>query len=419
MVRPKHGLRSGVLGIAAAVLLLSVALPSSAQDRKNATDTTPVMSHEEALSLDAEEFAKTGTLDEEGMASRLELENEIAGSIEEIRTISGPRLSAVYVIPEESLAIHVRLTGDGEIKRLSEFSSTLPVPVYVEYGATYSQDELVAATNEIAEQIMLEKVEGVDGVEVSGTTESLVFVTNSKADSSTKKALAGITSDFFGAKSGVAARGAVASPIEVVFEEHEGAAENTSRGGVALTSCTSGFTVVSGTVRGFLTAGHCGNTQKFATTPTGVASQTSTFKGENYGTTADIQWHSPTVAASFKQFFGSSATTATTQLGTQTTYVGQGLCHRGMASGYSCGYVTSLNFAPTWSNACNGSGCSAVFVRASGTNLANLGGDSGGPWFGGAYAYGIHKGGLIAEVGAWAVFTPIAKMSTLGVSLYK
>ncbi|WP_313279893.1 S1 family peptidase [Timonella senegalensis] len=419
MARSIHVLRSGALGTALTALLLSITLPSSAQELADTTDTTPVMSHQEALSLDAEEFTKTSSLSEEDMESRLELENEIAGSIEEIRTISGSRLSAVYVLPEEALAIHVRLTGDNEIERLSELSSSLPVPLHVEYGATYSQEELVEATNEISERIVLENIKGVDGVEVSGTTESLVFVTNSEADNSTRSSLVGIASEVLGPKPDVASRGVIHSPIGVVFEEHEGSAENTSRGGVALSSCTSGFTVVSGSVRGFLTAGHCGNTQKFSTTPTGSLTQSSTFKSQNYGKAADIQWHTPTVAASFKQFFGSSATSATTQLGTQTTYVGQGLCHRGKVSGYSCGYVTSVSFAPTWSEACNGLGCSAVFVRASGTNLANRRGDSGGPWFGGAYAYGIHSGGLIADVGAWAAFTPIAKISTLGVTLYK
>ncbi len=73
-------------------------------------------------------------------------------------------------------------------------------------------------------------------------------------------------------------------------------------------------------------------------------------------------------------------------------------------TGYQCGSVTSITYAPTWSGACPGVTCQPVWVRI---NAYQLPGDSGGPWFiGGNSAVGIHKGG--ATDGSWAVYAKMA-----------
>ena len=97
---------------------------------------------------------------------------------------------------------------------------------------------------------------------------------------------------------------------------------------------------------------------------------------------------------------GLVATTIASYGGTPETpwgllLVGSYLCHRGITTGYRCGDVTSNEYVPTWSGACNGVACKARFVRV---DAAEQVCDSGGPWFwtngtGTNRAYGIHKGG--------------------------
>lgn len=71
------------------------------------------------------------------------------------------------------------------------------------------------------------------------------------------------------------------------------------------------------------------------------------------------------------------------------------VCHFGQSSGLSCGTVTSINIRPTWGY-CRGRNprewrCDPVFVRVEGPSLNGCRGDSGGPWYRGGTAYGIHK----------------------------
>jgi|tagenome__1003787_1003787.scaffolds.fasta_scaffold20965399_5 hypothetical protein len=165
-----------------------------------------------------------------------------------------------------------------------------------------------------------------------------------------------------------------------------------------------------------MTAGHCGNVNNYALTPNGATSYGTTFKREARSSIADLQWAVMNSRNALNSFYGSSASTPTTRVGQGTATSGQLLCHRGKSTGYSCGNVTSTAYAPTYAGACP-SACSAAFVRVEGSALANIGGDSGGPWFSGGYAYGIHKGGQEGTVAVWACFTPVGRMSDLGVAL--
>jgi hypothetical protein len=73
------------------------------------------------------------------------------------------------------------------------------------------------------------------------------------------------------------------------------------------------------------------------------------------------------------------------------------VCHYGSASGNSCGYVTATNYAPSPGPAnCNAAACTNTYVRVTGGFVTCAGGDSGGPWFVGGFAYGIHKSGSTA-----------------------
>lgn len=316
--------------------------------------------------------------------------------ISEVKNRAGERFAGAWVEHEPSWQLHIALT-DGAPVVLDAVARATSVPVSVEYRAGPSEKALISEASRLA--AWATGSPGIDGVEADVRGPELVVYANDVGQTSVQRS-APISAD------GVA--------IRFVNSGTPAGDAATVRGGVATSSCTSAFSVTAGGIIGFATAGHCGSSQSWAATPTGSTSNTSTYGGEIRSSNADIQYHrvsSPHSATS--AFFGGSATTATTRQGTGTAFVGQGLCHRGKTTGYSCGNVTSTTFAPTWEGACPGTTCSASFVRVDGTTLSTSGGDSGGPWFSGGAAYGIHKGGGAG----WCVYTPVARLSSLGVSL--
>ena len=197
---------------------------------------------------------------------------------------------------------------------------------------------------------------------------------------------------------------------KVNIEASTEAAGDANSGGLPMTSCTTGFAVrnSSGT-RGLLTAGHCSNTQSYSIFgfPGNYA---MTFRNELRSASADLQWH--TISGTvYARYYGPS-TSSTVTVNSSTTQSQQGgdyVCSRGKTTGYRCGTVTSISFAPTWSGACPGTTCSASFVRV---NANQDDGDSGGPWAAGGSAYGIHKGGA-----SYSVYSSGNYFGALGVAI--
>ncbi len=139
-------------------------------------------------------------------------------------------------------------------------------------------------------------------------------------------------------------------------------------GGLALTDCTSGFSVRSASgVNGITTAGHCADSQQYS----GVS--LPWISGTTGGVT-DIQWNLVQYPHSNPNWIWD---------GTYNRYifntkfrasqsVGEWVCKYGRASGYTCGTIQDKNF-------------DGVNVRV---NTLVQGGDSGGPWFWNNTAYG-------------------------------
>ncbi|MDQ3024772.1 MAG: S1 family peptidase, partial [bacterium] len=105
-------------------------------------------------------------------------------------------------------------------------------------------------------------------------------------------------------------------------------------GGLGLSGCTSGFSVIDGGgTRGTTTAGHCGNSQSYQ-------GNDLPFVSENVGGWSDVQWHtapSLTVLNLIQEPYYpyTRSITSSTYWGSQT--VGSTVCKYGNTSGYSCG----------------------------------------------------------------------------------
>ncbi len=173
--------------------------------------------------------------------------------------------------------------------------------------------------------------------------------------------------------------------------------------GLALSRCTSGFAVQQSGTRGITTAGHCRNDITYQ-------GKQLPFKQEQYSSSYDVQWHTApdfTVRARFQTGFSVRSVTATKDHGSQN--VGDFVCKHGKTTGYTCGYITSRTFKPSYvPNA------SASFIRVHRDDVILVKtGDSGGPWFNGNTAYGITSG----FIGDDGIYMAVNYVEILGVSV--
>lgn len=149
-------------------------------------------------------------------------------------------------------------------------------------------------------------------------------------------------------------------------------------GGEAFSTCTSGFgTINSNGTKGTSTAGHCGNSQS----DDGVS---LTFKNDYEGTHGDFQWHTGTQPNPDDFYAGSTSSTEVNlrdvvSIGSPAE--GQSLCMNGKTTNAHCQEVRQLGV-------CHNGSCNLVQM---GERQAD-GGDSGGPYYWGNTAYGLHKG---------------------------
>ncbi len=160
-------------------------------------------------------------------------------------------------------------------------------------------------------------------------------------------------------------------------------------GGLALTTCTSGFSVqnAAGT-RGVTTAGHCQQSQYFVAIGIPLAYQSQTFAGSY-----DIQWHTATccdVKNKVQDSSSGSTRNITATKSRNNQVIGSLVCKYGMITGWTCGYIFSKNNCPNWVPSCAG-----TFIRLNNTagwGVIASNGDSGSPTFSGNTAYGIMSG---------------------------
>ena len=168
-------------------------------------------------------------------------------------------------------------------------------------------------------------------------------------------------------------------------------------------SCTGGFSVrhSSGTL-GYTTAAHCENDQ-WVWDYVDNAYYPFTYQGELYDSYRDVQWHTTPgyTPDNWVYLGGSSYREILGSTGRTSQAVGTWVCKYGITTGYTCGYIESNTYNGYW-----------VLVGRTGYNLSEPG-DSGGPWFSGKYAYGIHSQGM----GDKSIYMAINYISGLGLTV--
>ncbi|MEV4113424.1 hypothetical protein [Nonomuraea sp. NPDC049695] len=194
------------------------------------------------------------------------------------------------------------------------------------------------------------------------------------------------------------------SPIQVdvtVVDQVEQGTEAYIRGGGYLDLpedriCTTAFTVkLRDGGYGVSTAEHCGRGRTLRYLNHGSSAYTTIkWKGGNENIFGDFAWYTRgSYTAARTYFWDYNKTRYVDQV--KRPVKGIKIAHFGRTTGTKHSKVYKVNI-------CSGDACGLTAMTKSGTK----GGDSGGPWYWGGTAYGIHRGAKKMG-GTWrAVFTP-------------
>jgi hypothetical protein len=208
-------------------------------------------------------------------------------------------------------------------------------------------------------------------------------------------------------------RGEVQLPddVTVITINEMGELEADIYGGLALSSCTSGFSVQNSEgLRGITTAAHCPNSLSYN-------GSSLTFQSEILSGSYDIQWmRAPGFTVTNKIQSSSSGATRniTSTKHRNDQVIGGYVCKYGKTSGYTCGYISDKNICPS-----SVPNCGATFIRVDNTagyNDLSSSGDSGGPWFLVNTAYGTHVGSPGDDPND-AIYMAVNYVGGLGVSV--
>lgn len=391
--------RAGTTALASlAVLAALLASPTGASAAPDAgpsgdkvatelEEAEAIPAEEDGLLVDAASYARDYDVDVEEAAERLVAQAEYGELVERLATTFPDTFAGSDIDHGHGYALLLYFTADQDAEAVNQEIAAGP-----ELSRPQVRIDTAALLNSRDSTVLVEAIEIpssldglVDGLSYNPATNNIEFdVLSSAAIDSTEAMLNAQTAD--------AAKNLNRPVPGIVVRGKETGASDGHSGGLHLTSCTSGFAVKVGSTEGLSTAGHCGNTQSYKNYSSSNW-YALTYKAEKRNATADVQWHTTNIGV-YPRFIASSESTYRTVTGkvTRANQNGDYICHRGKATGYSCGTVQSNAYKLTYSNACNGVTCSATWVRTTGSSLECYPGDSGGVVFNSGLAYGLYKG---------------------------
>ena len=367
-----------LIGVATLLLLTSCSRvePESTQIR--------VLVNGEALRKDAAYYAKDQNVSLDEAVRRLELQDDIGKLSAKLENNEPNTFGGLWIQHKPEFKVVVNMTGSGE--EVAEYAR----------GTSFAELVEVRQVAKTLKQLEAEQQQADSAVRALGQlSESDINVFENRTEL--------YTLDAVKLDAALDARSSVQVPngVDVIEVPSLSSEEVNAYAGNAISRCTAGYTVIDGNgLRGITTAGHCNPGR----TPTGTSNTPQYYgstlirmAGEWYSGVRDLQWH----AASSLTFQPWARDNQPTSQGTayyREMYDVENrpdqplnalVCKYGQASGFTCGYIESKVYRPP-----NPTNATATYVKVTG-NGANLsdGGDSGGPWYVGHQAYGIHSGG--------------------------
>lgn len=389
-------LRSGFASLAVACLSF-VAHPSAFATTPAGESPGNLMGFDEAFNVDSVGVADALGISPEEARSRLSVEHHAGDIIERIRIEHSARLAGLYMDHEGGSKIVVRLTGHDAVRtELHQFGEDRLEVVY-ELGADRT---FAAANQELSDNIdiLSKSADGWHGGYVDERNGEIVLYALSDTKTSGQQ-LAHASKSMFSSPARVV-RVSEPERNQVVFGS--GHLTFPVQPSPRTAECTAGFTVQLPNQgrQGLLTAGHCisaNNTYNYR----GVDQRayTLTHVARVHTAVADVGWMLGPTGTQFGPFFYADAWRQVTGLRTRSrTAIGQQVCKYGINGGWGCATVRSIDHSP--GNICGPNGttrCSNTYVHLGNAVDLCQGGDSGGPWFIGTVAAGIHKSNIPSQ----------------------
>jgi hypothetical protein len=347
-----------------------------------ATAAQTVQTQAEALADDAVQYAARFAVTPDEAVRRLRAQQASATVTDAIATEFGPRLAGIAIEHSPNFRIVVLLTGDEPVAD----RTAAGVPILFRTGAKATRAQALAALRRHLIDLRTDLPNARGAGYDQRTGEVVLLVTSADAQRFGMDAIRRRAEQVSGVPVRVTINELRESNLSV---DGGGRVEGISSVTGRRSLCTTAFVVTNGDTNAMTTAAHCPDQLTYV----GLDGSTVSLPligswGLGY---QDVQINGS--ADSSQPLFYSNRGAGTLRRlvswrNVRSTRAGEFVCHYGESSGYSCSTVELTDYAPP-GELCGGP-CSPTWVTVSGPNC--IAGDSGGPVFTGAVAFGIAKG---------------------------
>jgi len=356
-----------------AALLVLLATGAAAQ---------PVLTQDQALSEDSVQYAAQFGVSPDEALRRLKAQQESVPATDSIAREFVGRLAGISVEHRPDYRIVVLLTGSEPVAD----RSAAGVPIVFRTGAKATHAQAIAALRKHLIDLRADLPNARGAGYDQRTGEVVLLVTRADAEKFGVDAIRTRAEQVGGV------------PVRVVINELNEANMSVDGGGrvEGLNSqtnrrnlCTTAFVVTNGEATAITTAAHCPDELTYVDRDGSTV--TLPLIGSWGAAYQDVQINgSPNSPEPL--FYSNRGAGTLRRLATwrnvASTRAGDFVCHYGESSGYSCATVELTDYAPP-GDLCGGP-CYPSWVTVKGPNC--IAGDSGGPVFSGAVAFGIAKG---------------------------
>ena len=375
------------------VMLFGLLYTSNALAESDNVVSIDVPITNDALLLDATSYAQDNNVSVEEARQRLMLQKPFGILNEQLLHNEADTFAGVWIQHSPDYRLVVRFTDELQNGISPYLSNELAPYITVDYTAVYSLQEMKSVQEEMIASLNETGLRFETGIKVRTNRVELYVEDNDDFRSNLSRHSIELHPNIF---------------IKQV--EDFSRKEVDIFAGLTLVPCTSGFSVrhTDGTL-GILTAAHCTDP---ANDPITFMGTQLPFKGWAYGGSYDFQWRTaPGFTVRDLMFDGTNNRFVRDFKGRDQQMENEYVCKHGKTTGFTCGFIDHKDFRP--SEPPGNASATFIYVRNDGGNLSS-GGDSGGPWFSGNTAYGLHTDGI----GDDAAYMAIDYISFLDLELY-
>lgn len=358
--------------------LLALVLPASAV----AASAQPVQTQVQAISDDAAQYAAAFDVTLEEATRRLQAQQSSVATTDGIAEEFASRLAGISIEHSPEYRIVVLLTGAEPVPG----RSAAGVPILFRTGAKATHAEALEALRKHLIDLRTDLPNARGAGYDQHTGQIVLLVTREDADKFGLDAIRARAERVGGVPVRVVVNELIESNLSVNGGGRvEGINHVTGRRNL----CTTAFVVTNGQTTAITTAAHCPDELTYVDRDGSTV--TLPLIGSWGAAYQDVQINgSPD---SPEPLFYSNRGAGTLRRlvswrNVASTRAGDFVCHYGESSGYSCSTVELTDYAPS-GELCGGP-CSPNWVTVKGPHC--IPGDSGGPVFSGAIAFGIAKG---------------------------